>query len=85
MIVDSCLYLNSVIWMSVSAKATSMKFLKEPVHSGMVVTKIASCLAPTAARSATMRSLSKFMFAPLVTATTVLPCNNSIRIYRLWV
>ena len=75
------LYLNSVIWMSVSASATSMKCWNDPIFSGMVVTNTASCLAPTAAKSATSLNLSKFMFAPLVIATTVLPCIRNYICY----
>jgi len=48
----------------------SANFLKEPLSSGMKVTRTASLWAPTSASSVTMRRRSKFMLAPLVTATT---------------
>lgn len=47
---------------------------KAPGRSGMVLASMASCLAPTSASSDTSRRRSKFMLAPLVTATTVEPC-----------
>mmetsp|Transcript_23996 Transcript_23996/g.78064 ORF Transcript_23996/g.78064 Transcript_23996/m.78064 type:complete len:210 (+) Transcript_23996:2981-3610(+) len=47
-----------------------MNFLNSPFFSGMMEASIASSFSPEPARSATNRSLSKFMFAPLVMATT---------------
>ena len=71
------LYLNSVTWMSVSPSAASTKARKAPGCSGMVTANMASRLAPMSASSETRRRLSKFMLAPLVTATTVLPCRST--------
>lgn len=68
------LYLNSVIWRTELSRATSQKSLKDPWRSGMVVASMASLRAPTPASSVTRRSLSKFMLAPLVTATAETPC-----------
>lgn len=45
--------------------------------SGMVVASMASRRAPTCASSLTSRSRSKFMLAPLATATTVSPCGTT--------
>ena len=72
------LYLNSVTDWLVSARAVSMKPLKEPGLSGMVVASMASFKAPMSASSETKRSLSKFMFAPLVITTTVFSCKHSL-------
>eukprot|EP00983_Pelagomonas_calceolata_P075423 1153010-Pelagomonas_calceolata.AAC.1 len=69
------LYLNSVTLMAPCTVATEMNLWKAPRCSGMVVTRVASVVAPTLASSATRRRRSKFMFAPLVMATTVLPCG----------
>ncbi len=72
------LYLNSVTDWLVSARAVSMKPLKEPGLSGMVVASMASFKAPMSASSETKRSRSKFMFAPLVITTTVFFCKHGL-------
>mmetsp|Transcript_49353 Transcript_49353/g.116299 ORF Transcript_49353/g.116299 Transcript_49353/m.116299 type:complete len:219 (+) Transcript_49353:1102-1758(+) len=51
----------------------STNFLNSPGLSGIVDTSIASARSPDPEREATTRSLSKFMLAPLVIATIVLP------------
>mmetsp|Transcript_18219 Transcript_18219/g.45957 ORF Transcript_18219/g.45957 Transcript_18219/m.45957 type:complete len:280 (+) Transcript_18219:1106-1945(+) len=66
-------YLNSVTGMEPPAVATSTNSRNAPGRSGMVVVSVASVVAPTLANSATSLRRSKFMLAPDVTATTVLP------------
>ncbi len=68
------LYLNSVIWMSVPSSAAATNAANAPGRSGMLVAKMASARAPTLASSATSARRSKFMLAPLVTATAATPC-----------
>eukprot|EP00951_Prasinocladus_malaysianus_P008674 scaffold63137_cov37-Prasinocladus_malaysianus.AAC.1 len=64
-------YLNSVKSTEASVSVTTRtKSRKLPGRSGMVEASMTSVLAPTSANSDTSRSRSKFMLAPLVTATT---------------
>ena len=62
---------------------SSQKRLKEPRSSGIVTANSASRCSPISARSATKRSRSKFMFAPQVIATKVLPLSLCVSTYCL--
>ena len=68
--------MNSV---TLRAPTSVQRRLKLPRRSGMVTAKTASRFSPISARSATNRSRSKFMFAPQVTAATVLPVERRPR------
>ncbi|MNT57167.1 hypothetical protein D3C72_1945180 [compost metagenome] len=56
---------------------TLQNFLKLPGFSGMVTAITASRRSPSSERSATWRRRSKFMLAPQLMATKVLPLQPS--------
>jgi hypothetical protein len=71
--------MNKSVLKKIKAKSykytNSQSCLKQPGFSGMTVNRRSSCLRPTLASSATILSLSKFMFAPEVIAITISPLS----------
>ena len=69
--------------MTTRGPIAAQKSRKAPGRSGIVTPKSASRASPTSARSATKRSRSKFMLAPLRIATSLRPSHAALAVQLL--